>query len=449
MSFSLQRKHLLNEATQTNAAHNMCSNHRALCAPLYVCFFLLLTSCINSTFGIHVYTSVQTRRFPHQNWTWINNETTTTPLNKEMYQRDYVLPPLELRDEPQTIEPYFTPRKLSDYSELRNNYMSRQPPVFDNRHSASLHSRISKKPTNRVNSYPPWYADKYRRYQRDEADPFTDGIIPQPWNYQPRCRSCGRPLLQDSFCSDDFDEKQTIGNFRTNERVLAGGRAITNEVDLISNEPDIEKHKDARGLKTANKELMGPGYAGLPHSPVNQHPTHRVDIQLPIVSDVLVTHLLWPEKHVKLAVGYACTCVMLCPGENGLHLKNTIHLSTILIIRSTPKCLVTCSKLIYQTHLMVQLRAIHSSRKPLLTIPRTFLTDRMTSRNQIAAQSNHDDVMQSFLVGRHLSHITQEQSLSELRLGVFLAPQSPQPNTAERIGVPFFDRENVDPLLVH
>ncbi|KER23694.1 hypothetical protein T265_08461 [Opisthorchis viverrini] len=202
MSFSLHRKHLLTAEIHTNAAYNMCGNHRALCAPLYVCLFLLLTSGVRSTFGVHVYTSVQTRRYPHQNWTWLKNE--TTPLNKEMYQRDYVLPPLELRDEPQTIGPYFTPRKLSGYSEIRNNYMPRQPSVFDNGHSTSLHSRISKKPTNRVNSYPPWYADKYRRYQRDEADPFTDGIIPQPWNYQPRCRSCGRPLLQDSFCSDDF-----------------------------------------------------------------------------------------------------------------------------------------------------------------------------------------------------------------------------------------------------
>ncbi|VEL08243.1 unnamed protein product [Protopolystoma xenopodis] len=31
-----------------------------------------------------------------------------------------------------------------------------------------------------------------------------------PWQYTPKCRSCGRPMLQDSFCSEDFGKRLNI-----------------------------------------------------------------------------------------------------------------------------------------------------------------------------------------------------------------------------------------------
>ncbi|KAH8877940.1 Metalloproteinase inhibitor 1 [Schistosoma japonicum] len=58
---------------------------------------------------------------------------------------------------------------------------------------------------NPLHNLPSWYSLRYRRYPREEPHhPYNDNNLQLPWNYKPKCRSCGRPLLQDSFCVDDF-----------------------------------------------------------------------------------------------------------------------------------------------------------------------------------------------------------------------------------------------------
>ncbi|CAH8536671.1 unnamed protein product [Heterobilharzia americana] len=57
---------------------------------------------------------------------------------------------------------------------------------------------------NAFYNLPSWYNLRYRRYPREEPFSVYQENVQLPWNYKPKCRSCGRPLLQDSFCSDDF-----------------------------------------------------------------------------------------------------------------------------------------------------------------------------------------------------------------------------------------------------
>ncbi|VDP67717.1 unnamed protein product [Echinostoma caproni] len=167
---------------------------------------------------LHVFTSLETRKSPHQNWTIHRDDPSSwrgSVYHNSSGQRtdptgsnEFALPPLELWDEPQrNWRRTYTPRpSVPD----RTRY-SHQPYAVTPRHTIRM-TPAPRVPPNRpaYNSFPPWYADKYRRMPRDESDGGTSGTITMsgvsrlPWNYQPRCRSCGRPMLQDSFCSDDF-----------------------------------------------------------------------------------------------------------------------------------------------------------------------------------------------------------------------------------------------------
>ncbi|KAA0195125.1 hypothetical protein FBUS_02604 [Fasciolopsis buskii] len=172
---------------------------------------------ISSTSSVNVFISLETRRSPHQNW--------TLHRDKQPVRTDYILGgqnftshnglvqhdrstyergTFELLDEPQRYNGaypgrQYTPRPV-------HNRIPYQP------YSVTQQQQIGQNPTSIqplpngpiYNSIPPWYADKYRRMPRDESDGSSNTVSRFPWTYQPKCRSCGRPMLQDSFCADDF-----------------------------------------------------------------------------------------------------------------------------------------------------------------------------------------------------------------------------------------------------
>ncbi|CAL8077142.1 unnamed protein product [Calicophoron daubneyi] len=174
------------------------------CSRIVLILFMLLTG----TYGrIQVYTEIQTRRNPYENWTLhrLNSHSSThTPKypgltnNSALSARAFV----PLLDDPQASRRQIT-RRVPFGEENNWNSVDRISHVWTD-YPKVLRQRQNRWRNARLSSLPPWYVNQYKRYPRDQPDPTHDGITRVPWNYQSKCRSCGRPLLQDSFCSDDF-----------------------------------------------------------------------------------------------------------------------------------------------------------------------------------------------------------------------------------------------------
>ncbi|TPP66437.1 hypothetical protein FGIG_10243 [Fasciola gigantica] len=184
--------------------------------------FLTLT-WISSSYNVNVLITLETRRSPHQNWTlhrdrpsvWkfspgIHNVTPSRGLDQNG-QNAHSRASWELLDEPQRQNGGFRGQSYTSRPDLqRIPYLPYDVTQQQIGRRAASSKHVPGSPV--YNSIPPWYADKYRRMPRDESDDSLSGTNRFPWNYQPKCRSCGRPMLQDSFCSDDFGTKQEALN---------------------------------------------------------------------------------------------------------------------------------------------------------------------------------------------------------------------------------------------
>ncbi|CAH8846001.1 unnamed protein product [Trichobilharzia szidati] len=197
---------------------------------------MIMKSTLTQRIGdIKVHTAVQTKHSPNQEWTErgsssrrhssiskttsvgnsrygvnsTNNITTTTNgsissvsnyhdnnnpdrtlsfnLNSE-YTRNSIRRK-ELHDQPQLPHSYW-------------NYSPYKKPSVDRNYQHDL--SYPQSATSLYYSLPSWYSLRYRRYPREEPLSIYNDNTQLPWNYKPKCRSCGRPLLQDSFCADDF-----------------------------------------------------------------------------------------------------------------------------------------------------------------------------------------------------------------------------------------------------
>ncbi|CAH8557131.1 unnamed protein product [Schistosoma rodhaini] len=187
--------------------------------PYYLLFIILLiiTLYIEQTKeDIKVHTSVQIRRPSNRHWierasssrqkTTPSVSTATITPNRFIYlgnassinmsseMKKNSIRRKELQDQPQL--PNINSPTYLDYQGNRKH------PIDEyNQHSILYpHEGLSA-----FHNLPSWYSLRYRRYPREEPNhPYDDNNLQLPWNYKPKCRSCGRPLLQDSFCIDDF-----------------------------------------------------------------------------------------------------------------------------------------------------------------------------------------------------------------------------------------------------
>ncbi|XP_018651215.1 hypothetical protein Smp_087690 [Schistosoma mansoni] len=187
--------------------------------PYYLLFIILLiiTLYIEQTKeDIKVHTSVQIRRPSNRHWieraSSARQKTTPSVLTTTIIPNRFIylgnassinmsselkknsIRRKELQDQPQL--PNTNSPTYLDYQG------SRKHPIDEyNQHSILYpHEGLSA-----FHNLPSWYSLRYRRYPREEPNhPYDDNNLQLPWNYKPKCRSCGRPLLQDSFCIDDF-----------------------------------------------------------------------------------------------------------------------------------------------------------------------------------------------------------------------------------------------------
>nr|CAH8845976.1 unnamed protein product [Trichobilharzia regenti] len=191
--------------------------HRSALFMDIVIFTIVISNLLIQIFGdFKVHTAVQTKHSPNQEWiergsssrhssltkttsvgnsgissvnNYHNNPDRILSLNLNSEYTKNSIRRKELHDQPQLPQTYW-------------NYSPYKKPSIDRNYQHDL--SYPQSATSLYYNLPSWYSLRYRRYPREEPLSIYNDNTQLPWNYKPKCRSCGRPLLQDSFCADDF-----------------------------------------------------------------------------------------------------------------------------------------------------------------------------------------------------------------------------------------------------
>lgn len=215
---------------------------------IIVNFFLIILYCFNFIYFnwaiLRVQTSIQVKLNHSDLWTnydnykkseknkmlyldrrYNSNNPNQIPLNlnQRNYSLDQSYKPNYLHFHPY-MHNYYYSKQFNDNNYNDNNFYNNKNHLYNNHHitypnllwNKNIQHRLNNKYIysntpkhlywlNLMNNLPPLYKHQFsRRYPRNKPQNSFLNLLDLPWDYKPKCRSCGKAMLQDSFCSDDF-----------------------------------------------------------------------------------------------------------------------------------------------------------------------------------------------------------------------------------------------------